>query len=104
MTYETILLAAGCAALVAALVAFAWWLGLREGYTRGTTNADPQGAYDRGWHGGLDVGRKTGERDAWRDAHRVALEALKLYPTSRGGRKVVKALAAVVPRNADGAA
>lgn len=87
--------------IACALASGAWWLGLREGYARGGRDADPQGAFDRGFNTGV----VSGTRGGWRAAHEVALTALTKWPTSKGGKHVVRELAkGPAPRNADGAA
>lgn len=57
----------------------------REGRARGMAQGVAQGQLE-GYNGGFTAG--------WRAAHRLALTELGAYPTSRGGKRIVKALAA----------
>lgn len=53
----------------------------RDGLVKGTAKGQLEG-----YNGGFTAG--------WRAAHRLALSELTTYPTSRGGKRIVKALAA----------
>ena len=55
----------------------------RDGLVKGTAKGQLEG-----YNGGFTAG--------WRAAHRLALTELGAYPTSRGGKRIVKALAASV--------
>lgn len=49
--------------------------------------------YNRGWNAGREVGNRSGRREGWYAAHKLALSYLKDTPFSRPLRDLVKALA-----------